>query len=428
MALQDLAKATTTASLTRSNYIFVEVGGVVKRISLDNLIDVLSLDENKMILQQVAWGVPLLQTQSSMQWGVYGNTAMYKQWNEMKGRYLVTNAGNAAKLSATNSGIYADGTTLDETKGHVMVYRPRLYYLVQTDSVTGVTWLWMSTLPIGGHYLEENCTGAYLAYLNGSALTSRSGVNPTRGLGSSGSVLGIYYYWNAAQKNGADWGLADYDFQRYIQMEVLSDYGTPDAQSALGYGVGGTGNSLYSDSTVLTGLTKSLGDASGTYVLDSSTKSCHVSLHGTEDAWNWIWEIRQGGFFGASNNSAQNGTECYLYKGNRLPTSAELASTPTGDYRKVTRCTSNGYVDKMYLGEYFDTIPTAIAGTNHWADYYYQNQASGQSFFFGGFSLSGAGSGPFYVDSSNAFSGSDAAIGSRLAYYGKLNFVNGKDI
>ena len=33
---------------------------------------------------------------------------------------LVTNDGRAAKMSPTNFAVFADGTAVDETKGHVM--------------------------------------------------------------------------------------------------------------------------------------------------------------------------------------------------------------------------------------------------------------------------------------------------------------------
>ena len=77
-----------------------------------------------------------------------GNTAAWTEYKLYCGRYLVTNDGRAAKLSPTNSAVFADGTTVDETKGHVMWIGPRLYYRVQTDSVSGVPILWLSMLPI----------------------------------------------------------------------------------------------------------------------------------------------------------------------------------------------------------------------------------------------------------------------------------------
>ena len=86
-----------------------------------------------------------------------------------------------------------------------MFISPRLYFLVKTDSVSGIPYLWLSMYPIGGHYIgganggEYNCIGAYKGSMSGSALVSRSGVSP------AGSKT-INAFWSAAQVNGKDWG------------------------------------------------------------------------------------------------------------------------------------------------------------------------------------------------------------------------------
>lgn len=53
-----------------------------------------------------------------------------------------------------------------------------------------------------------------------------------------------------------------------------------------------------------------------------------VNMMGIEDPYGWQWEFLQGVFCGSSNNSSQSGTEIFIYKGNRLPTTAELAAHP----------------------------------------------------------------------------------------------------
>lgn len=165
-----------------------------------------------------------------------GNTAAWTEYKLYCGRYLVTNDGRAAKMSPTNSAVFADGTAVDETKGHVMWIGPRLYYRVQTDSVSGVPVLWLSMLPIGGEFIGGanggmyNCIGAYKGSMSGSALVSRSGVAP------AGSKT-INAFWNAAQVNGKEWGLTDYDQRKLIMMLGLSQYGDTNIQAKLGYGV-----------------------------------------------------------------------------------------------------------------------------------------------------------------------------------------------
>ena len=143
MATKGLGNETLVTSILRSNTVLVEVGGSVRRITVENFMNAINNGDEQM-LRQVAWGIPIKQsTQSSTNYGVIGNTAAWTEYKLYCGRYLVRNDGRAAKMSPTNSAVFADGTAVDETKGHVMWIGPRLYYRVQTDSVSGVPVLWL---------------------------------------------------------------------------------------------------------------------------------------------------------------------------------------------------------------------------------------------------------------------------------------------
>lgn len=430
MELINLGNAALVTTMLRSDKVLVEIGGSIRRISLDNLMAAVD-EDNGELLRQVAWGVPIMDSeQSGQDWGVIGNTEMRDECNRGKGRYLLTNNGLAAKLSTTSSDVYADGTPLDESKGHIMTRRPRLYYVVKKDALTGLWYLWMSILPIGGYYIEERWDGAYMGSIVNGALVSRSGLVP------SGSRT-ITQFWEYAQANGKDFGLSNYDFRRYRKMEELGDYGNPNIQEMVGYGVGGsTQKDIWAAAAKLTtGATKSLGDATGkidiTLVSGSVTgDNCsRVSVHGTEDDWGWFWQMTPGIYFGNSGNSGQDGTECYIYEGNRVPTSNELAAHPTGNYRQITRCTSSGYVKLMYGGDYFDVICKSIGGgtNSYWGDYYWAN-TTGQLLLWGGYADDGPFAGSGYGNSYLAFSYSNANFGARLAYYGTVTIVDGKDI
>lgn len=431
-----LGNETLMNSMLRSDSVMIEVGGNVRRISLENFMNAINTG-NEQLLRQVAWGIPLKhKTQSSTAYGVIGNTSAWAEYKRMSGRYLVTNSGKASKLSPTNSALFADGTALDESKGHVMFISPRLYYLVQTDSVSGIPYLWLSMLPIGGHYIGGanggmyNCIGAYKGSMAGNAFVSRSGVAP------AGSRT-INTFWNAAQINGKDWGLTDYDQRKLMMMLGLSEYGDTNIQAKLGYGVSGSSNmDLWGAASVLqTGATKSLGDNWGkiniSLVNGSNTgvNCSRVNLMGIEDPYGWQWEDIQGVYCGNSANSAQNGSEIFIYKGNRLPTAAELATHPTGEYRQATRVTTSGWVQEIIAGENFDIFPARIGGgsTSYWADYSWANN-TGQLVFWGGNANSGAYCGLASASSNNAWSYSTASVGSRLAYYGNLTFITGAEL
>ena len=431
MPNKNLATAAQVQTMLRTNSVFVEIDGSIRRISLDNLMS--SINEgNEQLLRQVAWGVPIKDTiQSSPVWGRVGNLDMWEEYKSLSGRYLVTNDGKAAKLSTVNSGVFSDGTAINESLGHVMVYAPRLYFLVKNDEVAGIPYLWMSMLPIGGHYIEAPCIGAYKGSMSGSALVSRSGVAP------AGSKT-INAFWDAAQVNGKNWGLINYDHRKFMVMILLSEYGNPNAQGMVGNGLTGTnnGSDYITALSFPCGNTKSLGDSFGSiaheYTMSNgieTTGACDVSIMGIENPYAQQWEMVQGMYCGSANNSGQNGTEIFIYEGNRMPSSSELATHPSGDYRQLTRLTTSGYIAQMILGEHFDVMAKSLGGggTSYWCDYSYNNN-TGQLVLWGAFAYNGAGAGLGYASSDYAWSASSSRIGSRLAYYGELTFMSGAEL
>lgn len=437
MAAKDLAKADAVNSMLASDYVLVEIGGSIKRISVKDFMN--SIQTGSLNLSQYAWGIPIYQSPSSKtspEWGRVGNLDMWAQYKETAGRYLLTQDGRLAKLSKTNSDYFADGTVVDETKGNIMFHSARLYYLVKTDAVTGIPYLWLSLLPIGGHYIESPCFGAYKADIISGKLVSRSGRVP------KGNMT-ISEFWAKARANGNDYGLSCYDHRRLMMMLLLSEYGNPNCQEKIGYGVGGSvsGNFWIAASNLTTGATKTLGDSCGSIPIDAlsnasagkqaSVNSSRVSLFGIEDSWNWQHEITQNIYFGKSENTGQTGKEVFIYEGNRMPTDAELVTKPAGDNRKLERMDGEGYVSKMVLGEYFDLIAQSTTGggsNNYWCDSFYRNLATGQLCLFGGSANTGSSSGLAFVDSRSAFSAANAIYGARLAYYGKTQYVNGADL
>lgn len=431
MAKKNLGTATTVPTMQKSNTIIIEIGGSIRRIALSDFIKAIN-DGDTELLYSTAWGVPIKQNQSSPEWGRVGNLNLWEEYKSRSGRYLVTNNGKAAKLSATNSAIYADGTTLDETKGHIMAVFPDLYYTVKVDAKTNVPYLWMSMIPIGGHVIKRPCIGAYKGSMSGTALASRSGVAPARS-------KNIAIFWDAAQVNGKSWGMTDYDHRRFMMMLCLSEYGNPNVQNVLGNGVTGSSGGEWCSvsSSMKTGATKSLGDDFGAIDLAWTTDSgiavsgaSRVSLLGIEDPYGWQLEMIQGVYCGKSDNSAQSGTEIFVYEGNRIPSSAELALHPNGQYRQLERLNSEGFIKTEILGEHFDLFPTCVGGgsTSYWCDILYSNIVAGQLVLFGGGAGYGSRCGLACAVSTYPFFHANADVGTRLAYYGDMEFVNGADI
>lgn len=431
MAKKSLATASLVTSMMKTGTVIVEIDGSIRRITLDNLINVINDGGNEM-LRQLAIGIPIKQTQSSPDWGRVGNLDIWEAYKSQCGCYLLTFDGKAAKLSSTSKGMFADGTTVDESKGNIVWIGPRLYYLVQVDEVSNIPYLWLSPLPISEHYIgnagdgKYNVIGCYLgSYDEQNRLRSVSGVNVK-------ASQNINQFWNAAQKNGEDYGLVDYDFIRLTVMMNLAQYGNPNVQENLGYGPGGDADNWEKVKDLTTGATKALGDDFGVVDISSVTgnqKSCHTSFMGIENLYNWYWQMFQGLYFGNSENAGQNGTEVFIYKGNRLPSAGELSSVPAGDFRQITRLTQSGWMGEIVLGEFFDIIAKAIAGgsNSRWCDYTYNNN-TGQLGLWGANADDAANAGLGYVHSNHGWSLTNTSCASRLAYYGKLEFVDGRQV
>lgn len=441
MANQDLATASLVTSALKSNAVFIEVDGSVRRITIDKLMDTINSGD-EMLLRQVAWGIPIKQNQSSQSWGVIGNLGMRDEYESKCGRYLVTPSGLAAKLSPTDSSVYADGTALVESKGNVMFIAPRLYYVVKEDAASGVPYLWLSQLPIGGHYIgncnndEYVCIGAYVGSMSGSSLVSRSEATP------AGNKT-IEEFWTAAQTIGKDWGLTDYDHRRFMMMYALGHYGNPNIQACLGNGVGGGAGGWQSVSAVAvklkTGATKGLGDSWAKIDIDplvssdgyQTTKSSRVNVGGIEDPYCWIQELLQGVYCGSSKNADQDGTEIFIYKGNRIPTAAELSTHPSGNYRQLTRLNVNGFAKTRMIGEYFDLNATAVGGgaLSYWGSYVNQSESLiEQTCSAGGRACDALWAGLDMFNSIAAYDFKYGDYGCRLAYYGSLSFVSGAQL
>ena len=130
----------------------------------------------------------------------------------------------------------------------------------------------------------------------------------------------------------------------------------------------------------------------------------------------------QGCYFGNSGNEAQTGSEMFVYKGNRMPTSDELTTQPSGAFRQLTRPTSSGNVYALQMGDHFDVLPGKL-GSGGWSDYHWAN-TTGQLLLWGGSAVDGSYCGLAYSSSDDACSRAGSTIAARLAYYGVATVVS----
>ena len=350
-----------------------------------------------------------------------GDVKSWLNYRSKLGRYLVSNEGKARKLNKDNSNLFEDGTSYDITSGHIMTRFPNLYFTCVTDSNT-VTITLSEKSFANCKAFGEQWIGSYLGTVVSGALVSRSGLNPTRD-------KTINSFWTAAQVNGTKWGLSDYRQRQMMMVIYLCEFLDANSQKCLGYGMNGnTNNWVTVVQNAITGKTNILGDRCGKVnFLESgqnTSDACHVSLFGIEDPYGWFWELNQGVYFGNSENANQDGTECYIYEGNRIPTSDELTGTPSGLYRKITRVTSSGWIKNLMWGENMDILPGVLGGdsaTGH-GDYSWAN-TTGEVLLWGGSVDFGAACGIACSASADDWSIPYSNVGARLAYYGVVDIV-----
>ena len=351
-----------------------------------------------------------------------GDVQSWLIYRSKLGRYIVSNDGKARKLNKENSDLLEDETSYDITSGHIMTRFPNLYFTCVTKS--NIVTITLSEKPFANcKAFGEQWIGSYLGnVLSDGTLVSRSGLNPTRS-------MTINSFWEAAQKNGSNWGLSDYRQRQMMMVIYLCEFLDANSQLCLCYGMNGNDNNwvpvVYN---AITGKTNILGDRCGyVFFLESGQRvnlACHVSLFGIEDPYGWFWEFIQGVYFGSSNNSGQTSTDVYIYEGNRMPTSDELITQPTGLFRKITRVTSSGWIKNLMWGENMDILPAVLGGdsaTGH-GDYSWTLNTD-QVLTFGGHARHGANCGLACSDLGLAWQSWYSNIGARLAYYGVVDIV-----
>lgn len=360
-------------------------------------------------IPEKSWGLTI-PVDGSTNYTLVGNEAAWNNYKAKIGRYLLKSNGDAYKLNVGDSTIldYNDAT-FDPALGNVMVRIPRLSYMVVRDSA-GRDTIWMTEEPVMRNVIEEQWIGAYLASYDGNKLRSMKG-------GTVAVSRTINTFWDQAQVNGKAFGLTNYTQRILMVLIYLSNYRSLNSQATLGYGMNGNSNNFDAAQNKPTGETSSIGDACGS--VDGGTANAnakHISLFGLEDIYGWFWEMIQGAFL--INNKV------YVYDGNRMPDSEELAYGAKGKSRSFNRIASDGWITKLVGGEHFDIFPSAVGGgsSSYWCDYTWTT-TNGQLLLWGGPAHDGASCGLVASGSNFDWTMAWTLVGSRLAYYGKANIL-----
>ena len=328
-------------------------------------------------------------------------------------------------LNETNSNKWPDGT--GATYNHVkkeslMVHFPK-YYHKTIERSPGIWRTYISEQQIDSDYIEEPelLLGAFEGIIsdnNGGALTSS---------GSSISTASktIAQFVAAAKVNGSMYGIGDYRSHATIARMFCAYYKTTNistSNSAIPCS-GGTKRYNYG----WTGGTKALGNRDGKAAVNNDAGYYSTNFLGLEDCYYSKWEFVQG------INLLKG--KCVVYDGGSFPDKdvAELEAAGATNIRVVgyepnpaATEAYNGWTKAIAQGKYGDVVPTAHGGseTTYYSDYSWFNPTANRIFLRSGNSDNGSPCGVFVAYASSASSGSWAAVGARLAFYGKIVVVD----
>lgn len=328
-------------------------------------------------------------------------------------------------LNETDSNKWPDGTGATyETvrKESLMVHFPK-YYHKTIERSPGIWRTYISEQQIDNDYIEEPelLLGTFEGIIsdeNGGALTST-------GSSISAASKTIAQFVAAAKVNGSMYGIGDYRSHATIARMFCAYYKTTNistSNSAIPCS-GGTKRYNYG----WTGGTKALGNRDGKAAVNNDAGYYSTNFLGLEDCYYSKWEFVQG------INILKG--KYVVYDGGSFPDKdvAELEAAGATNIRVVgyepnpaATAGYNGWTKAVAQGKYGDVVPTAHGGseTTYYSDCSWFNPTGNRIFLRSGNSDNGSRCGVFLAHAANVSSPSWAAVGARLAFYGKIVVVD----
>jgi hypothetical protein len=322
-----------------------------------------------------------------------------------------------------NSANWPDGSGINivfARKENRMVHFPK-YYHKTVERSPGIWRTYISEQQIDSDYIEEPemLLGIFEAYTNtDGTLLSAWGVTST-----ASQTMATFV--SQAKSNGPLWGIGDYRSHATIARMFCAYYKTTNistSNSAIPCS-GGTKRYNYG----ITGATITLGNRDGKKATTSDTSYYSTNFLGLEDCYYSKWEFVQG------INILKG--KYVVYDGGSFPDKdvAELEAAGATNIRVVgyepnpaATGAYNGWTKAVAQGKYGDVVPTAHGGseTTYYSDYSWFNPTGNRIFLRSGASDDGSQCGVFMAIANVASSASWAALGARLAFYGKIVVVD----
>jgi hypothetical protein len=367
------------------------------------------------------------ETASSTTCATGGNRNVIESLRSKFKRCIAKPYGDDAALisycNEENSANWPDGSAIDidlSRKENRMVYFPK-YYHKTVERSPGIWRTYISEQQIDSDYIEEPemLLSTFEAYTNtDGTLMSVWGVAST-----ASQTMATFV--SQAKSNGPLWSIGDYRSHATIARMFCAYYKTTNistSNSAIPCS-GGTKRYNYG----ITGATITLGNRDGKKATTNDTSYYSTNFLGLEDCYYSKWEFVQG------INILKG--KYVVYDGGSFPDKdvAELEAAGATNIRVVgyepnPAATDgyNGWTKAIAQGKYGDVVPTAHGGseTTYYSDYSWFNPTANRIFLRSGGSGNGSQCGVFMATARHASSDSWAAIGARLAFYGKIVVVD----
>lgn len=312
-------------------------------------------------------------------------------------------------LDENNSELFHDGTTvakLDGSMGQWMTDLPE-FNIECVEGEDDWAKLYISKDKEIGHKSRRVLLGVTKAVnMNGKLWSTKSLFDPTP-IKATTNLTSVTFH-NYANAVGTGFDIIDYETHCKLAYMFMAKYGSRNPQGMEQFGYG------QNSSTRTLGTTSTLGNTDG-------KNATQVNIFGVEDPYGNIQE-RIGGIHYDGNNGIY-----YIYDG------FEPDKVPTVPYRTIVDAApySQGYIDRMYFGDYADLIPMRLNNED-------QGYSTAQSFYCDFGSIGGSKwnvvnrsstninftGGLFSFGSNDSTSDTNINNGSRLQYRGKITVID----
>ena len=355
-----------------------------------------------------------------------GNRNVIESLRSKFKRCIAMPSGDDAALisycNEKNSANWPDGTNITIMNNHQnrMVYFPK-YYHKTIERSPGIWRTYISEQQIDGNYIEEPemLLGSFEGAINVEGMLISTASQ------TSTASKTMAEFVTAAKTHGPLWGIGDYRSHATIARMFCAYYKTTNISTSNSSIPCSGGTKRYNYGK--TGGTITIGNKDGKVAVIEDTGYYSTNFLGLEDCYYSKWEFVQG------INILKG--KYVVYDGGSFPDKdvAELEAAGATNIRVVgyepnpaATAAYNGWTKAVAQGKYGDVVPTAHGGseTTYYSDYSWFSPTGNRIFLRSGHSDGGSQCGVFVASTNYASSGSWAALGARLAFYGKIVVVD----